>query len=1063
MLSTEKSPPPGPSETTPQLKSSCKNFIITSDDDDDERSFDNGNKVDLFQSGLEDINQTVPKFSIRDYVFSTRAKDIETHWPFSSKNLKLCLKHGVKDVLPPFETLESVRINQSPAVKNADRNTSLRSSVKLSELNAHLHSVANKNACLNLIASDTNRAIKSNAPAKTCRLIVKLGNNTFTEQKSNEADLLENTTMGSKVCPVCKTFASSSNTTLNAHIDQCLSEESNTKWVANSRVVKHRIKPRKTRLMVDIYETALSCTLEDLDRRNGTNWASNGGFSPQESENNVNSNTNNASFSTNGEDKKSEAGGDVYFDSHGTKLRILSRFTDSKSNYTNEEEAECGTRKLLSHRDKDKESEIVPGKKKKHLAQRSKLLKHPLFVKRRFSPRLERCPEVNYTQKNEKELPARLLDARGHHMKTNGSEILTKHWACSKRTGLEENKITKKPRMSSHDLLSVDEKLTKRTNDSRFSISCDDDNSDSDTDQTLKSKESTDSKSAAEYMPCQINRAGFFSFVPRDFRNDGNKQYHHTVMQNLESNDFKGVKESEPSSFSGAENGAAAFRRNKKMRRIIISSTFERQKLMSPLNKKNPSSMNHISLSESRKILRKKKFAFKKPRLHFTSEIHVQQAESDSRNLSINPFGVSKIRKEKRGFLNLSRKDMDLYEYSEPNSRVAEQDINSSLTDTTPACSPVAIEAIEIRDELVREPILEVPPVIAAFGEESLVHEEREQEMLCSDKFDQQGNYFIDVDPIPIPGPPGSFIPSPGRMGSEELQGSSSLTSFRAHSPEHDRPRSDSPSSNKSFVSSSINPVVERPFLFENDHPALDKPKIDWPRANSAIPVPSATTNPVLRLMGKNLMVVNREENLACNDFRNLQSSGGIQNDDCPPPSYHNNSCVVGPPFLDYSRFHPNFMANPSRVMISSRINSNEGLRSSFEFLDHHQPRQISPGFERSPHFVPQPTITTNHLPEGRSSSVFKTTYHENLEDVGGFGCQTWGYPVHFGSWKTTESANNTTKMPSFQGANGSSTGHERSPSNLHLSRGFSLHANFARAELGFKKRSRAKAIGLNL
>jgi hypothetical protein len=78
--------------------------------------------------------------------------------------------------------------------------------------------------------------------------------------------------MASKTCPVCKVFASTSNTTLNAHIDQCLSAESNTEHV-ETVLVKSKVKPRKKRLMVDIYKTALPYTLEDLDRRNGTNWA----------------------------------------------------------------------------------------------------------------------------------------------------------------------------------------------------------------------------------------------------------------------------------------------------------------------------------------------------------------------------------------------------------------------------------------------------------------------------------------------------------------------------------------------------------------------------------------------------------------------------------------------------------------------------------------------------------------------------------------------------------------------------------------------------------------------
>jgi len=42
-------------------------------------------------------------------VFNTRSKDIRNNWPFSLKNLQLCLKHGVKDLLPPFQSTDCVR------------------------------------------------------------------------------------------------------------------------------------------------------------------------------------------------------------------------------------------------------------------------------------------------------------------------------------------------------------------------------------------------------------------------------------------------------------------------------------------------------------------------------------------------------------------------------------------------------------------------------------------------------------------------------------------------------------------------------------------------------------------------------------------------------------------------------------------------------------------------------------------------------------------------------------------------------------------------------------------
>ncbi|KAL0399033.1 UNVERIFIED_CONTAM: hypothetical protein Sradi_2246600 [Sesamum radiatum] len=394
MLSTENPPPdlPCPCEIS-QLKSSSSNVSS------DERASDHNNlhqlEVDLLKSGLDDNNNPLPQFSIRDYVFNTRGKDIKNNWPFSQKNLQLCLKYGVKDVLPPFQSLDSVR-NPS-IVKCAVENISY-SDVKLSELSNHgvgqnlgvnidnvkssgseedlevpsstisqsssdINSVAPvKKPCLEPEAEyspgshkekprsavHVSNKVESNIqqnPVKKCRLIVKLNN--IAEPKSNE-DLAANApvvseTMASKVCPVCKTFSSSSNTTLNAHIDQCLSGESTIKWSTNSKVIKHRIKPRKTKLMVDIYETAQHCTLEDLDRRNGTNWASNFGSPVQDFEVCAEEKHKKAYSSVNTEEINEE--GAVYIDSNGTKLRILSKFSDqpsiSNANY------DCGPSELV--------------------------------------------------------------------------------------------------------------------------------------------------------------------------------------------------------------------------------------------------------------------------------------------------------------------------------------------------------------------------------------------------------------------------------------------------------------------------------------------------------------------------------------------------------------------------------------------------------------------------------------------------------------------------------------------------------------------------------------------
>lgn len=169
--------------------------------------------------------------------------------------------------------------------------------------------------------------------SKKCRLVVKFGTHSDRSSTEDIASICTNVseTMASKICPVCKTFSSSSNTTLNAHIDQCLSMESTPKWTVDSKLTRHRIKPRKTRLMVDIYATAAPCTLEDLDRRNGSSWALVSSFAAQDIE----------KSKMPAEDKKQRVlpvhpdiavdVGPVYIDANGTKLRILSKFDDAPS------------------------------------------------------------------------------------------------------------------------------------------------------------------------------------------------------------------------------------------------------------------------------------------------------------------------------------------------------------------------------------------------------------------------------------------------------------------------------------------------------------------------------------------------------------------------------------------------------------------------------------------------------------------------------------------------------------------------------------------------------------
>ncbi|KAL6553337.1 hypothetical protein OROGR_007179 [Orobanche gracilis] len=1169
-------------------------------------------EVDLIKSGLDDINQTLPKFSIRDYVFGTRSKDFKTHWPFSRKNLQLCLKHGVKDVLPPFETLDSVR-TPSSVVESADKSTGRRA-VKLSgSSNHHLLSVS-KNATQKL-ASDTEN-IKSNTSekdkecypsttanascsdvsslafqnrspflepgsgnlqdlekpefliranklksistqnqTKKCRLIVKLSNS-IAEQKLNEDS--SEIVMVSKVCPVCKTFTSSSNTTLNAHIDQCLSEESMVKCTAYPKVIKHRIKPRKTRLMVDIYETALCCTLEDLDRRNGTNWALNlGTFPAQESEVCDKTYNNENSFVIN-EDKQEDSA--VYFDSNiGTKVRILSRFSDVKSKRNGEND--CGSRKLV---ERDNVIKIVP-RKKKHFVERHKLRKCPPYEQRRCSPRLDRCPEVNNAMKfsleeTKKEDLALPLEGRDHKLQSDDSGMI-KQWVSFKRTTPKKKKNPNKSMAVTSHVPSRGDKL--RTSDLRFPLSCDD-NPLLATDRSHKRKEdvrfSSDDE-CMEQLPCQTNRAGYSLPDSREFYDD--KKNHMTLSKS----NFKRLKRKASSVFNGTGNHAVS-RSNKKTVNVdspFISSKLSKHhifssggedfgsrkktfggKKLSPLSK-NSFSVRHTSVSESA--------------IHMKSNTEVRwsenanEIEKDYDHLSIERARVSRIRKRRWNFLSTDKEHDTSSEHSNSSSKSGshglEQNIDSFVTDVIPTGESSSIKVVGIFDEFVCDPISKLSggePLIAFDG--SFTYDRHcpsdfvlscEREILCAGQVDVdnegEGNYF--VDPISIPGPPGSFLPSPGRMCSEELQGNSSLTTCRIHSSEDDERElidrmdsSDSLISDRSFISTSIaarfdltsperSHAVQLEFgsdVFENRTGPLDRPKVDESRSNLVIPEtkfpvcgdcesPSVvTSNSVLRLMGKNLMVMNKEENISpqtrptqssvWNSSLNPRASGVDDRPICDNLSRGLSllddlkTCMQTQQLLDFvlsvgsgsgvcSNFEtPELSPNLSSTMLSHRT-CNERPGSSLECHEYSgrccfTPDRLVPTVRSDAPIRTSDSyggrrkevIVIDDSPEKAPALGFRTAQRGDTKNegssVGIFGSRAFGYDSrrHANSFYGYQTPfydsgsqmvwNANTQVPqSFQGTNidqepdGSSLSTGHQRSNpSYFSPGFSLHAN---------------------
>ncbi|KAK1316182.1 hypothetical protein QJS10_CPA05g02157 [Acorus calamus] len=441
-------------------------------------------------------------FSIRDYVFTSRGKNIMTNWPFSENSLQTCLNHGVHDLLPPFEPPDRLRSRVCRSVIRSDfiqgegsteqvdlvessglglsssgtdgikcmshfrSDQSLLESVDpsgspVSEGKSNTNHKA-KNLCKSAKSSpSTEGAPKAfhkksileasgnpetaTTPAlstkteKKCRLIVKL--NTVSDYRRTE-DIASNSsaitdTMASKVCPVCKTFSSTSNTTLNAHIDQCLAESSNAKEVA-AKPVKYKVKPRKTRLMADIIVTAPRCTLEYLDRRNGSNWA----LDPTlVAPSNVVCTENKRPKLIPEDIDEDVAEGAVYVDANGTKIRILSELNDAPIVTVKEDLKQRKNTKAI------KEGKSNSVGRKKHFSKKyfKYLNVRPHGKKpRSFKPHrseVHKTAEINnHSNDNEGEgLTSQILSSYDP-IKTSEPGPLKK-WGCSKRTD-----ILKKPR-----------------------------------------------------------------------------------------------------------------------------------------------------------------------------------------------------------------------------------------------------------------------------------------------------------------------------------------------------------------------------------------------------------------------------------------------------------------------------------------------------------------------------------------------------------------------------------------------------------------------------------------
>ncbi|XP_031479091.1 uncharacterized protein LOC116249919 [Nymphaea colorata] len=402
----------------------CSSEISARNRRKDERTSD---QLSLFEADLPTSAShqlELLHFSIRDYVYRARKKDISQNWPFAHPYLQVCLDHGVKDVLPPFEppdTFHRRYSNREQALVDAHGEKAIESlheessdgrrlfltcidQVEVADSTGHQEQRRSSKEKRSSVESppeaqqegvDTESTITSDnlvgerlLPPKKCRyrpsarnssdrppVVVKIRRSGPTSGKgqarkqvveeegccakaaprgedqssvtgskevclevkpessrsegfcSNLSTLVD--PMASKLCPVCREFSSTSNTTLNAHIDQCLALVSSDQITDGIKTKKNKVKPRKIRTMVDIYATARRCTLEELDRLNGTTWAQNTGIVPLAGEHLEERKRPQLSDANSADGSDSGA---VYIDSSGTKVRILSQLNDDSIN-----------------------------------------------------------------------------------------------------------------------------------------------------------------------------------------------------------------------------------------------------------------------------------------------------------------------------------------------------------------------------------------------------------------------------------------------------------------------------------------------------------------------------------------------------------------------------------------------------------------------------------------------------------------------------------------------------------------------------------------------------------
>ncbi|KAL0843744.1 hypothetical protein Bca101_016990 [Brassica carinata] len=820
----------------------------------------------------DELGQThLQSFSIRDYAYSNRKSNIKNNWPFSRKSLQLCSAHGVTNPLPPFHKVSSGS-NKFKTTASSSSGNQIVSHVHrgsgLAELgvNQTIAETRDGGCSQSRIIINNGFGTSTSVSKSKVETIVVAGtsNNNKNNKKCGRGGMVkskEDTCGGGLVmttttCPICKIFSSASNTTLNAHIDQCLSVDSelppvsSTKPnkprvdqclsvdsaappVSSSKPNKPRVKPRmKVKTMVDIYATAKGCTLEDLDKRNGTTWAS------------VLSHTNQVVADKAEVSKKRKAShvgvGPVYIDTKGQKLRILTEFSEKKTSTTT-----ATTPLREQHEDGSQES--------------SKSSR-----KRRGGKKEYKYLKLTNLKANTSEIPENQRGFCGEgsskgHRRIYNQRMLAKRGLNSKKLNEKEDKfyaLSDQPSEDDDDddSWSGEERLVLRGTDSSPSNK-----------QKLRNKTMFGSKKEEK----SLARAHLDTTVQFKKR-----------LASIQEDKYpprKNVRELSPRATSMRKSSPP-----------FVANGWRRLSLPVELKKPRLDSSEEEEEEETGK---------------WESEMTQERELSDDDYVS-NDDSPSFSRYDD----DEESSDEEKEEEEDDNNNNKRANVLEKSNDATPSNEtiPTSERAMYYYSEQVYE--------------QTTCDEDV---MFDSEVRRGKGSLFVEVDTIPIPGPPGSFLPSPRDMCYDENLGNSSVITSQIQS--FDRNSSESPVSNfasgrlsfcvpshhetstvdkteppprlrsndhescscccqrKERISEGIalnhqtSPLLQRraaaysstamnftkspPTRLDTNHPSEQPPDMIQQSkfSNRAVVVPPSP-NPVLRLMGKDLMVMNQVE-----------------------------------------------------------------------------------------------------------------------------------------------------------------------------------------------------------